>query len=216
MRRQYQRVGGHRHVLEDDLGLGNAAQPHSRFALADDEPGRLVANSNKPADPFLLALRVEDACENKMQARNAATGDPMLAAVDDKAVAAPVGTGGHLARRTARAWLGDADGGFVAGEHQFGGEALLRFAAVFHDGAYSTHIRLDDDAARNAAACRLLLDHQYCIEVAGTAAAVIERNGHAKEACLLQQVDMIPWILLGSINLGGTLGDVSAGQLSCL
>jgi len=34
-----------------------------------------------------------------MQARNAASGDPMLAAVDDKAVAAPVGT-------SFMAWMG--------------------------------------------------------------------------------------------------------------
>jgi len=63
--------------------------------------------------------------------------------------------------------------GFVAREYQSGGEALLGFAAVFHDGADRTHIRLDDDAAGNATAFRHLLDHQDCIEIAGTATAII-------------------------------------------
>src|SRR3546814_3498591 len=62
-------------------------------------------------------------------------GDPVLAAVQHIAVAALVGPRGHLGGGAAGAGLGDADGRLVAGEHLLRRQALLRLAAVGHDGA---------------------------------------------------------------------------------
>jgi len=66
---------------------------------------------------------------------------------------------------------------------------------------------LVNDAPGYATAFRHLLDNQDCVEITATATAIVERNGQAEETCLLQQVDMIPRILFGSVNLGGTPGN---------
>ena len=175
---------------------------HRRLARADHEPRGLVADGDEAADPLLDALLVEHPREHQMQARDAAPGDPVLRAVDDIAVAAPVGAGGHLAGRAPRAGLGDADRGLVAGEHQLGAEPLLRLGAVVHEGRDRPHVRLDDDAAGDAARLRHLVDHERHVEEAPSLAAVRPGNGHAHEPGEAQRLDVVPGVLLGAVHLG--------------
>ena len=200
-RRQEDAVGRDLHVLEPDLGLGDAAQPHRRLAGADPQPLRLAADGDEATDPLLRALLVEHPREHQMQARDAAAGDPVLRAVDDVAVAALVGAGGHLPGRASRAGLGDADRGLVAGEHQPGAEPLLGLRAVVHQGGDRTHVRLDHDAAGDAAHLRHLVDDQRRVEEAPPPAAVAPGDGHAHEAGVAQGLDVVPWILLGAVHL---------------
>src|SRR5205823_2365845 len=147
-------------------------QSHRRLAPADAQPRRLVADRDEPANAFLLAVRVENSREDKMEARDAPAGDPMLVAVDDKAIALAVGSGRELARGAAGFGLGDADRRLVPGEDEIRGEALLRLRAVFHDRADRTHVRLDDNAAADAASLCDLLDHENRVEIAEAAAAI--------------------------------------------
>src|SRR6266446_7919429 len=67
-RRNQQALGRHHHVLEDDLGLRDAAQPHRRLTLADAKPLRLAAHGDEAADALLLAVLVEDAREDEVEA----------------------------------------------------------------------------------------------------------------------------------------------------
>ena len=76
-------------------GMPRSPMVGSRLPI--DESLGLVADGDEAADAFLLALLVEDAGEDEVQPRHAAAGDPVLPAVDDEAVAAPVGARGHLA-----------------------------------------------------------------------------------------------------------------------
>src|SRR3546814_16552714 len=81
-------------ILEQHLGLGNAAQAHGRLALADPQAlgrsGLGIAQGDEAADALLDAV-VEHPREDKVQPRDAAAGDPVLAAVQHIAVAALVG-----------------------------------------------------------------------------------------------------------------------------
>src|SRR6185437_12798089 len=95
-RREKQRRLRELHLLEADLALGDAAEAHRRLALADDEAPGLAADGDEPADAFLTAGGIEDAGEDEVEARDAAAGDPVLAAVDHEAVAAAVGARRHL------------------------------------------------------------------------------------------------------------------------
>ena len=114
----------------------------------------LVADRDEAADALLFARFVEDAREDQMEPRHAAAGDPVLLAVDDKAVAAPVGARRHLAGGAA----GTGSVMQIAGlspASTSGGEPLLRFAAVFHDGRDRAHVGLDDDAAVTPQHCAI-------------------------------------------------------------
>src|SRR4029453_17103786 len=84
------------------------------------------------ADAFLIAHLVVDLGEDQVQARDAAAGDPVLAAVDDVAVALLVGARGHAVGVRPGLGLGDADGGLVACEYHVGRELLLLLRAIGH------------------------------------------------------------------------------------
>ncbi len=179
-------------------------------------PGVSSRIAIKPPIPSSRPFASKNSSEYQVQAGDAAAGDPVLLAIDDKAVAAPVGACRHLARRAAGARLGDADRRLVAGQDQLGGEPLLRLAAVFHDCADRAHIGLDGDAAGDAATFGHLFDHQYGIEITRALPAVGGRNGHAEIAGLFQQADIVPRVLLSAVDLGGTLGDRAGCQLARL
>ena len=66
-RRQGQRVGRYLHVFEQDLRLGDAAQPHRRLPRADPQALGLVADRDKATDPFLFTVLVEDAGEDEVE-----------------------------------------------------------------------------------------------------------------------------------------------------
>ena len=200
------------HISEQNLGLGDAAQPHGRLALADHETLCLVADREKAADTLLLALLIEHARKHQMQLRDAAAGDPVLAAVDDVAAAPAVGARGHLAGGRSRAGLGDADRRLVACEHQLGGELLLGLGAVMHHGRDRAHVGLDHDPPGDAADLRHLVDHQRCFEETEAKAAILLGNGHPEEAGLGQRLHIVPGILLCSVDLGGARRDGLARQ----
>ena len=85
-RRDDQGRGRQVDLLAVDHGLRDAAQPHGRLAPGDLQALGLVADRKEAADA-LLALLVVHLGEDQVQARHAAAGDPVLAAVDDEAVA---------------------------------------------------------------------------------------------------------------------------------
>src|SRR5690606_30756694 len=143
---------------------------------------------------------------------DAAAGDPMLAAVDDETVAAPVRARRHFARRAARPGLGDADRGLVALQHEPRRQPLLLLRPIAHDRADRAHVGFDDDAAGDAAALRHLLDDQHGVEIGQALPAIGARERHPEEAGLDQLFDGIPRVLFRPIHLGGARQDVAAGE----
>src|SRR6185312_12026190 len=111
-----------------------------------------------------------------------------------------------------RLGLGDADGGLVAGEDERRRLALLRLAAVAHDRADRAHIRLDDDAAGDAAGARHRLDYQHGVEDREAGPAIVARDRHAEEAGLLEEADILPGVLLGAVDLGGARRELLLGE----
>ena len=195
--------GGHFEILERKLALRHAAQAHRLLAPHDPQALGLVTHREEAADAEIAPGLVEHAREDQMQPRDAAAGDPVLAAVDDVAVARSVGARRHRQGVRARVGLGDADRGLVAGEHQRRGELLLLVAAIGHHGRDRAHVGLDRDARRDGAALRHLLDDQHRVEERAALPAVRRGNRHADEARLGQRLHDVPGILLARVDLGG-------------
>ena len=202
----------HHHVLEQDFGLGDAAQAHCAFARADDQAGRLVAGRDEPRDSLFLAALVEHPGEDQMEARDPAAGDPVLAAVDDELAAPPVRARGQLGRRAAGLGLGDADRRLVAAEHPVRPLPLLRRRPVGHDGGDRTHIGLDDDAPGHRADSGEFLDHQRGLQEAETLATERLWHRHPHEAGVAKPVHDVPRVFAGLVDLGRAAGDVVFGK----
>ena len=149
-----------------------------------------------------------------MQARDAAAGDPVLLAVDDIAVAALVGAGGHLPGGASSIGLGDADRGLVAGEHQLRAEAFLRLRPVVHEGRNRPHVRFHHDAAGDPARLRHLVDDERRVEEASPLAAIGLGDRHAHEPGVAQRLDVVPRVLFGAVHLGRTRLDDLARELA--
>ena len=106
-----------------------------------------------------------------MKLRDAAAGDPVLAAVEQPVAVAPVGAGGHVGGGGTGVGLGDADRRLVAVQHEPRGKPLLSLAAILHDGGDRAHVGLDRDAAGDATDARHLLDDDDSVEEAAAGAA---------------------------------------------
>ena len=142
------------------------------------------------------------------KAGDAAAGDPGLVAGEDPVVAAAGGAGGHVGRRRAGVGLGDEDGGFVAGEDEFGGQFFLGGGAVGHDGADGAHVGFDGDAAADGAGLGEFLDDQHGVEVGEAGAAPFLGDGEAGEAGFGHAGDHGPGVLFGFVGGGGLGGGV--------
>jgi hypothetical protein len=165
-------------ILEQDLGFRNAAQPHGPFAAPDPQAFVPVTEGDEAADALLFSI-LEHACEDQVQLRHPAAGDPMFLSIDHVAVAVLVGAGTHLRGGAAGFRLGDTDGRLIAGQHGLRGQTLLILAAVLHDGADGAHVAFDHDAPGDAAHPRHFLHHQGGIEKGQAPAPVPGRDGHA-------------------------------------
>ena len=55
---------------------------------------------------------------------------------------------------------------------------------------------------------------QHGVEPALALAAILRRDRHAEQPGVLQQLDIVPGILLGAVDLGGALGDRPGRQLA--
>ena len=119
-RREDDHVGPDDHVLERDLHLGDAALPHRRLAPDEPQPPRLVADREESADALLDAVLVEHPGEDEMEPRYAATGDPVLGAVDNIDVSPPLRAGGQTGRVGAGLGFGQQQArDFRSARHRF-------------------------------------------------------------------------------------------------
>ena len=200
----------HFQTLEDDLDLGDAAQPHGRFTLADDQAfrraGVRVAHREEAADALLEAV-LENPRENEMQPRDAAAGNPVLLAVDDPIVALSVGPRGHLAGSAAGIRFGDADRRLIAAQHHLGRYLALVVVAIFHHRADRAHIAFHGDPPGDAAYLGHFHDQQHRIEKRAALTAKFLRNGHADEPGVAQRRDVLPRILLAAVDFRGARRD---------
>ena len=196
-------VGADVHVLEQHLRLGDAPQPHGRLPATDHQPRGLVADRQEPADALLLTVLVEYPCEHQVEPRHAATGDPVLPAVQDVPVAPAVRPGGHHRGGAAGSGLRDADGRLVAIQHQAGGKAPLVVGAVRHDRRDGPHVGFDRNPTGNAALLRHLLHHQDGVQERAARTSELGRHGHAGHAGIPERLDVLPRIRLGPVHLGG-------------
>src|SRR5207245_10915024 len=100
--RHEQHFGRHFEIVEDQLALRNPAQAQRRLALADDQSlGGVelgMAHEDESADALLGAALVEHPRKNQVQSRYSAARDPMLPAIEEITVPAPVRASRHLRR----------------------------------------------------------------------------------------------------------------------
>lgn len=173
------------------------------FALGPADVVGLVRESQEPPDAQVLAVLVEGAREYEMQVGDPGAGDPVLAPVDDVAVAVLLGPGAHRGGVTAGVGLGDADGGLVAGDDQLGGQLPLLLGAVLHDRGNSTHVGLDGDSGGHGALASQLLDDQARLQQGTPLPAVCPREGHPHEAGRGHLSDDVPRVLAVAVDPGG-------------
>jgi hypothetical protein len=180
-RRHQRHGGGHGHVGEDDLSLGQAPESHRRLAVADFEPGGFIPHRDEAADPDALSV-FDDTSEHQVQSGDAAAHDPVFRAVEDIAITVADSGCGHLGGGTPRPGLGDAYRRLVSGEHETGRQLSLLVGAVRHDRSDGAHVGLDHDPRGHAACPGELLDHQDGIEIARSPTSQTLGNRHAHEA----------------------------------
>ena len=138
---------------------------------------------------------------HRVDGRLAAVGDPLLGAVED--VGVPVGLRGRLDGRrvTARARLGEPEGGQYLPGSQAREVFLLLLVAAEQDDRDGAEARRRIGEGDAAAHLRKLLHHEAHLEHAAAQAIVFGRNKDAEEIGLGQRLYDFPGELPGLVEL---------------
>ena len=193
-------VFGNFQFLHYDLGLGHAPETHGRVPPSRPQPRVFAANRDEPADALSFTA-FDQLCEYQVNPGDAAPGNPVLGSVQDIPVCLLHSGCRHLCCGTSGSRFGDTDCRLVTRKDKRRAAPLLPVRAIGHDRTDCAQVGLDDDAPGYGAAMGHLFNDEHRIHAVPTLAAIFGRNRHAHETGIRQELDVVPRIFLGAVDL---------------
>jgi len=179
------------HVVEGELGLGAAPQPHLLVDAGDADPRR--AEVDDDGADALGPVAAGKARPHETGRRLVPAGDVVLVGVEAVAAVAVVGeVGAHEVGGRARVGFGDADAEQALARRGQRKPAFLEafVAEVLDRSRRSVEDQLGEDGARDVGPPQLL-EHDGGLHVAHAHPAVVLADGDAEEAGGLQGVPRV-------------------------